>query len=75
MCQSRKVNPVGLRILSLRGCTAVCFVKVGFEGSCGVVGLNKWEDLGLRHLEWSKGMLHAWSACVGFFSGVSCDVA
>lgn len=38
-----RINPVGLRILSLRGCTAACIVKVGFEGSWGgVVGGRSW---------------------------------
>lgn len=32
-----RINPVGLRILSLRGCTAACIVKVGFEGRLGGV--------------------------------------
>lgn len=36
-----RINPVGLRILSLRGCTAACIVKVNFEGSPGVLG---WVD-------------------------------
>ncbi len=30
-----RINPYGLRILSLRGCTAACTVKVGFERSWG----------------------------------------
>lgn len=43
-----RINPVGLRILSLRGCTAACIVKVGFEGIPGGSGLGRWEELGLR---------------------------
>lgn len=36
-----RINPVGLRILSLRGCTAACIVNLGFEGNRG--GVGSWE--------------------------------
>ena len=36
-----RINPVGLRILSLRGCTAACIVKLDLEGNRGRVG--SWE--------------------------------
>lgn len=39
-----RINPVGLRILSLRGCTATCIVNSGFEGSSrGGAGILGWE--------------------------------
>lgn len=72
-----RINPVGLRILSLRGCTAACIVKVGFEGSCGGlvsrVGLKSW---GLDNGSEVKACcMHCVSGFVGFFLGVLCGVA
>lgn len=68
-----RINPVGLRILSLRGCTAACIVKVGFEGSRGKVG---WvEVLGLDHESEVKACcMLCLSGYVGVFLGGCCVV-
>lgn len=77
-----RINPVGLRILSLRGCTATCIVNSGFEGSSrGGAGILGWECGTRRGLDqWSEVkaccMLRV-SGFVGAFLGeaLPCGVA
>lgn len=77
-----RINPVGLRILSLRGCTATCIVNSGFEGSSrGGAGILGWECGTRQGLDqWSEVkaccMLRV-SGFVGAFLGevLPCGVA
>ncbi len=62
-----RINPVGLRILSLRGCTAACIVKVGFEGSRGVIGWVGGKSWGLDNESEVKACC---MLCVSGFVGV-----
>lgn len=64
-----RINPVGLRILSLCGCTATCIVKVGFEGSQGeVVGWVGGKSWGLDNGSEVKACcMLCVSGFVGFF--------
>lgn len=62
-----RISPFGLRILSLRRCTAACTVNLGSQGGQGVVGWEDGQSWGVDNVSEVKACC---MLCVSGFVGV-----